>query len=372
MTSELEDLTARIEREPSDAWLYWERGRLHGEAHRWKLAVEDFTRAIVLEPGEPAFWRSRGRAHEILGYVGDSREDLDRAVDLDPDDAESYAVRGWCFRLNHDHERAMADLDRAVDLEPDEPRFRYRRGLVLLAMDRPACAIEEFDEAIRLDPERAAYYYERAKTRLYYGLGGRPEEALPDLEEAIRLDPAAVSYRTDRGYVRFYLGLWAEATEDFACQDIAYQYRFCPYAGAELVAWLYLAGLFQGEHAAGLGAVKEYLGWYESVRRSKADTRSSPESQPWPVPLARFLAGEIDERQLIEMPSLDRNAPDLVPCERDEVDDRIRECHFVLAELSLARGDRGKAREHLKRASGLPPRNPMSWIVAREIIATAD
>jgi lipoprotein NlpI len=367
MTSKLDSLTVKIENDPSNAWLYCERGRLYCQTHQWKLAIEDFTRAIARKPAEPEFWRRRGRVHEILGYVGLSREDLSRAVALDPGDAESYDARGWCSGLNHEYERAVADFDRAVGLEPDEPWYRYRRGLVLLKMDRPGSALEDIDEAIRLDPEEARYYFERARARLYYGLGGRPEEALPDLEDAIRLDPSAVWYRTDRGYVRFYLGLWAEAAEDLSCQDIPHRYRFCPYLGAELVAWIYLARLFQGEHAAGLAAVKEYLGWYEAACPSRADAKSSPEWWYWPVPLVRFLAGEIDERQLRETPSLDPNEPDLVPCEVEVVHERIRECHFVLAQLSLARGHRAEALLHLEKASGLPSQNPMSWVIARQI-----
>jgi hypothetical protein len=38
----------------------------------------------------------------------------------------------------------------------------------------------------------------------------------------------------------------------------------------------------------------------------------------------------------------------------------------VRGEVSLARGRRREALLHLKRASGLPPRNPMSWVVARQ------
>lgn len=366
MASEIEDLTAQIEADPGDPWLLWDRGWLHADQYQWGPAIEDFTRAIELDPDEPEFWRCRGLVYQYMGYVEKPQDDLDRAVALDLGDAESYAVRGWFFKSNYQYDRAVADLNRAVGLEPQEPGYRHRRGLLRLAMGQPRKALGDLDEAIRLAPERALFYYERARVRLYYGLHGRPEEALPDLEEAIRLDPSTFWYRADRGYLRFCMGLWAEAAEDFACQDIPHRYRFCPYMGAEVVVWLYLARLFQGERAAGLRAVQEYLRWYEAVCPSRGDGGTSPERWSWPTPLARLLAGEIDERQLREHPSLDRNEPGLAPCEVEDVDERVKEFHFVLGELALARGRRGEALSHLKRASGLPPRNPMSWVVARQ------
>jgi tetratricopeptide (TPR) repeat protein len=367
MASEIEALTAQIEAAPTDPWLFWDRGVLYSELRQWVSAIEDFTRAISLDSDEPAFWRRRGRVYSLMGVVRKAQEDLDRAIALDPEDPESYWERAWFFRWCHEYGRAVADLNRAVGLDPREPWYRYRRGLVRLAMDQPRKALGDLDEAIRLDPERPLFYYERARTRLFYGLGGRPEEALPDLEEAIRLDPSAVGYRTDRGYVRFCMGLWAEAAEDFACQDIPHAYRFCPYLGAQVAVWLYLARLFQGEHAAGLRAVREYLGWYEATCPSRGDGGTSPELWYWPVPLARLLAGEIDERQLREHPSLDRDEPGLAPCEVEDVDERVKEFHFVLGELALARGHRGEALLHLKRASGLPLRTPMSWVIARQM-----
>jgi hypothetical protein len=64
---------------------------------------------------------------------------------------------------------------------------------------------------------------------------------------------------------------------------------------------------------------------------------------------------------------LDVTNPDLIPWDLDGIHERIGECHFVLAELSLARGSHGDALLHLKKASGMKPRNPVSWVVTRQL-----
>jgi tetratricopeptide (TPR) repeat protein len=259
----------------------------------------------------------------------------------------------------------VADLDKAIDLEPLEPSYRCRRGLLWLRKEQLGRALADFDEAIRLDPDNAHFHYERARAYLYHDSEVRPENALPDLDEAIRLKPDARWYREDRGHIYFYLGYWAKAAEDFACQDIAYTYRLCPERGASPVIWLYLARMFQGEEPIGIEAVERYLDWYSTVAPAGPDALPFAERSDWPVPLARFLAGQTDERELLATPSLDLSKPDLLPYE--EVEERVKEYHFVMAELLLSRGSRDESREHLKKARFLPARNPMSWVVDRQL-----
>jgi hypothetical protein len=85
------------------------------------------------------------------------------------------------------------------------------------------------------------------------------------------------------------------------------------------------------------------------------------------VPLARFLAGDIGEAQLFGRKDLDLSDQDRMRWDRDGINERIGECHFVLAELALARGLPGQALLHLKKASVMPPRNPKSWVASRQI-----
>ena len=368
MQSDIDKLTKKIDAEPADPRLYWERARLYQVDRQWKLAIEDFSKAIALKPQEPVFWRDRGRLHSHVGPIGLYHNDLNRAIELAPGDADLYATRGWCRRLHHDNDDAVADFDRAIDLAPHEPHYRCRRGLVWLEKGGLRKAIEDFDEAIRLDPNDASFHYERASALLYENPHVRPEEALPDLEEAIRLNPDADWYRMSRGYIRFVQGRWAEAAEDLTRQDFRRFYSICPYEGAERVVWIYLARLFEGRPKLGTEAIAEYFDWYlkESAGHRKKQTPAA-KLDTWPVPLARFLAGEIGEVQLFRRKDLDLTDEDRMRWDGDRIIGRIGECHFVLAELALARGLLDEARLQLKKASGLPPRNPISWVVFRQL-----
>jgi tetratricopeptide (TPR) repeat protein len=359
--------TAEIEEGPSEAWLFWERGKAHADVRRWKDAIDDYTRAILLEPDEPEFWLSRGRIRYHIGHTGLAEEDLGRGIELDPEDDRSYAIRGqcrswWCGSRDD----AVADFRRAIELSPLTPSYRHSRGIVWQRLGDLKRALEDFDEAVRLDPEQAPYYHSRAMARLYDGPEGSPlEEALPDLEEAIRLAPDTSWYRKERGYIRFCQGRWADAAEDFAKQDYRYAAERFPFLGATMVVWLYLARLFQGRSGAGLGAVQDYFHWY--LHESAGHGRDDPPGKKlgrWPVPLARLVAGEVDGQQLLALKRSELSRPNLVESEIETIEEAVKECHFVLAELALAAGRRGEATTHLGSACGLPRRNPMSWVVA--------
>ena len=109
-------------------------------------------------------------------------------------------------------------------------------------MEELGLALEDFGKAIRLDPQNARYYYDRAWAPCHHDPNLRPEEALPDLEEAIRLDPAAKWFRGGARLHPVLSGCWADAAEDFACQDIRHSDRYWPDGGADEVVWLTLPG----------------------------------------------------------------------------------------------------------------------------------
>ena len=377
MTSQIDELSAQIEENPTNAWLFCKRGWHYWNARQLALAREDFNRAINLDPDEPAFWKIRGQLLERLGHVTLSRNDLDRAVELAPNDPDSYNVRGWCYKLFHFHDAALADLDRAIALDPLVPEYHYRRAIVGLSQRDREKALVSLDEAIRLRPEESLYFYKRAMALLYANPRLKPEVALPDLETAIRLGPEKLWYRMDRGYIRFYQGRWSEAAEDFTLQDFQRQYANAPFLGAERVIWIDLARRFEGQHNLGLESIREYLDWYlnESHYPTPAFydpddlTQKDPEVRlkHWPVPLALFLAGEIDERQLLGCEHLNPTDPDPCPVWLEEIAQHRRECHFVMAQLALAEGQTTKAKRHLFLARGLPTVEPMAWVVGSQL-----
>ncbi|WP_165250152.1 hypothetical protein [Paludisphaera soli] len=47
MNADIDELTRAIENDPTDAWLYWERGRIYWDERRNQLALDDFSEAIA-------------------------------------------------------------------------------------------------------------------------------------------------------------------------------------------------------------------------------------------------------------------------------------------------------------------------------------
>ncbi|WP_165250151.1 tetratricopeptide repeat protein [Paludisphaera soli] len=236
-----------------------------------------------------------------------------------------FALRGSFHEEWHRYDLALADFGRAITLDPLDPDYHRRRALV-------------------------------------WGKKGELRKALEDFDEAIRLQPDAHGSRMDRGYVRYVQRRWSEAAEDFSRQDFRHVYRYSPELGAERFVWIDLARRFEGKPQLGLAAIREYLDWYLDDA-AVAGTRDE-KLVAWPVPLARFLAGDLSEAELLAL--TDVNESDSA-WEHNRAVEKRRGCHFVLAEWSRAQGLSTQADAHLRRAHGLPAHDPMSWVLAARL-----
>jgi Tfp pilus assembly protein PilF len=364
MTPEIEQLTRLIQEQPLDPWPLADRAWAYLDQWQPQLALRDFDAAIALDDAEPEFWLGRGDAHARLNLVREPREDYSRAIALDPEYAPAYAARGWDHSTNWLHEEADFDLGRAIALEPSEPHYRCLRGFARMKAGEDGRAVGDFDEAIRLDPAAAHYHAYRADALLRSD-SGPPEDALPWLDEAIRLAPPSDGIREQRGCIRYYQGRWSEAASDFTVSDLDARHGPSPYLGAESAIWLYLAQLFQGEEASGERAVRDYLVWYRTTIGPGADAGRVAECLgSWPVPLARYLAGEIDAREARGSLVLDHP---WCPPERELHERRVGHYHFVMGQQLLARGDRAGAMPHLVEAAGLKAPDLRRRIAMRQI-----
>ena len=95
------------------------RGIVHLDERKPKLALADFEQAIVFNPGYPAAHAYRGEAHKAMELFDRALADYDRAVALDGESADLYAFRGDVHRRMGALDKAKVDFETALRLERD-------------------------------------------------------------------------------------------------------------------------------------------------------------------------------------------------------------------------------------------------------------
>jgi len=362
MTQQIETLTELISANPSVAQHYFDRGICYQAAGQRVLAIRDLDNAIRLNDQMPRFWLARGIINAELGSVTMAIRDLNQAVHLNPHDALILSTRAWFHKSIYRYKEALSDYDRAIHLDQLNSSYRCGRAKLLTVIGQSEQALTDLDYAIRLNPNDATFHYEKALVQLYYSEGVESEVILLSLDKAILLNPNADWYRMERGYVRFGLELWKGASEDFAAQSFSPRFDLCANMSLYVAIWAFLSKAFQGDSEAGLNFISYTLDWYTNMVTNSGNPSLLPEVELWPVPLARFITGEIGQTALQASLTSRQDTTTLAPIELRNLLLQTLEFDFVSGQLLLVQGKSEQAIRYLSTALGLPATNPMYWV----------
>jgi len=213
-------VSARIERDPSNAQLYVERGELEREHHDFKAALADFDRAAALDPHLTTLDLNRARAWFDAGDWRRARDALDRFLGDHPNHAAGRAMRARVrFKLG-DIAPASEDYTHAIALRPDPDYYLERAhaqaaagpasvGRALRGLDEGVAALGPVMslQLAAIDLELGSKRYDAALARLDRILERAPrkEEWLARrgdiLRAAGRRDEARATYQAALGAI---------------------------------------------------------------------------------------------------------------------------------------------------------------------------
>ena len=213
-----------------------------------------------------------------------------------------------------EYDRAIVDLSQAIELEPNVALTHFNRAEVFLRLGMRERALHDYTEAVRLEPRLAPAY--AAIGRIESQLGRR-EEALRDFDMALRLDPKGmgVAVYQDRGNIRREGGDWSGALADYD-RAITLQPK-----RADLYVARGWARLGSGSEWADndARAYLELKGWHDGfspymallailgargtpreaeARRLLDEAVVNSPRRTWPIPVLRYLRGDLDEAAL--------------------------------------------------------------------------
>jgi tetratricopeptide (TPR) repeat protein len=367
----LADYDALIKLLPKDAGAYKDRGGVLVRLNRLDRAVEDLTESIKLDPKRTTAYLNRGAAYNDLGNYERAIDDLSQAIELDPESAGAYTNRGRAFFGIGQYDQAVSDLSRAIQLAPKNAIPYFNRAEVFARLGMRERALQDYDMTTRLDPHIVAAYAASARLREQ---DGQREHAIRDFDMALQLDPKEVSLYYDRGNARRESGDWRGALADYDQAVVLSPRQADVYVargwsrlsagvdGADYDARIYLQ--LKGWHD-GLSpymAVLAVLGARQAGRREDGDrvldeaiTNLSP--RLWPVPVLRYLRGQITENALLEAATSSRHRA---------------EAHTFLGFDRLRAGDRAGAIIHFTWARNNGAVGSIAADVARATLSRVD
>jgi len=149
----LDDLRYAAERDPANALIAAEIGRVYAQRSDFASAEKWLTQARDLQPQDAAIWKSLAEL-----YVGRSYGTPDQGVAtaqqivaLAPADAEAHVWLGRAYLRSGDRSGAERELNEAVRLDPQSALAHFYLGR-LFGRETEAGRLE-YERAVTLEPE---------------------------------------------------------------------------------------------------------------------------------------------------------------------------------------------------------------------------
>lgn len=150
-------------------------------------AIEIMNCLIDRNPSDANDYNNRGLVYFQSGQLASAIADYDRAIQINPHLAGAYNNRANYYAQQGQLIEAIADYDRALDLNPVHVRAWINQGITFRDLKLYERAIDNFDFALRLGQLKAHIWAERGQT---YHLMGDWNYALADYRRALEELPA--------------------------------------------------------------------------------------------------------------------------------------------------------------------------------------
>ena len=156
-----EDLKGLMDKQPSTADGYLDRGDTFMNARRYKEAIADYNHAAQLDPKFAKAVGHRALAHIWLQEPKAALADADLAEQLDPREPTIYRVRGVIAEDKADWPDAIANFTRSIDLQPETFGY-FRRAQDYLVTKDFARALRDLDAQLKLEPDNVWPHVQKA------------------------------------------------------------------------------------------------------------------------------------------------------------------------------------------------------------------
>ncbi|VAW81292.1 hypothetical protein MNBD_GAMMA12-1500 [hydrothermal vent metagenome] len=206
---QVQQLSIKIERQPTNASLYIARGDVHFKLRHFDLAIIDFNKAIMLDPRLDKAWYGRGMARGRVGKVRAGIKDLSVYIQRNGKSSLAYTKRGVRYIWIREFKKAESDLRTAIKLNPNNAEAYDDLGVVVASKKQYQLAINYFKQSIRID---SSYLKAHHNIALVYHVTGQLQKALLAADSALRINHNAKNTLLLKAVVLDSMGKHKEAS----------------------------------------------------------------------------------------------------------------------------------------------------------------
>lgn len=146
-------LTERIGKNPQNAKLYYERGRLLNRMAEDSLALEDFKKAARLDSSRAEYFSAIGDLMFEHKDITGSIKYIQKALSLNPDDPSAHLKMAKMFIYLKDYTKAFSEINVVLRQDVYNAEGYFLKGMIYKDMKDTTKALSSFLTATEVDPE---------------------------------------------------------------------------------------------------------------------------------------------------------------------------------------------------------------------------
>jgi tetratricopeptide (TPR) repeat protein len=289
-------------------------GLCYHMTRRFDEAIDHYSKAIEIDPSNSQYYTIRADAHRKLGQFDDALQDLKGAIAYDDRYPPAYRARAELWMVLNDYDRAADDYIKYDQLQRKDPEAVLATADALLKSGNPRDALVYCRRAMEEVAKWSTPYLKSAEC--YVALNDDPA-ALVELNTGLKFGKRKGVLSNKKAEI--YLNM----------RDYNSAVRFAADAKDQAPEWnwprlvLAVASLYAGDKSAATRDIEDYIkasgsaadqvtgaiweffiqakstGDVYKARGILKDRLGTIQYSEWPMPVAKFLAGDLDKDALL-------------------------------------------------------------------------
>lgn len=150
--AELTRLSDKLIDSPKNAFLYFQRGKLHWQNYENEKALNDFYKMVTYDSTKPVYYETLADFFVQNANVQRGIDALDYAIRLDPENARYHVLQGKYSLILKKYQDAINHLNNALKRDVYYPEAYFYKGLVYKESNQNDKAISNLVTASEQDP----------------------------------------------------------------------------------------------------------------------------------------------------------------------------------------------------------------------------
>ena len=150
--AELNRLSDKLIDSPKNAYLYFQRGKLHWQNYENEKALNDFYKMVTYDSTQPIYYETLADFFVQNANVQRGIDALDYAIRLDPENARYHVLQGKYSLILKKYQDAINHLNNALKRDVFYPEAYFYKGLVYKESNQNDKAISNLITATEQDP----------------------------------------------------------------------------------------------------------------------------------------------------------------------------------------------------------------------------